>query len=478
MSDHPREACGVVGAFNVPDAASAVYLGLHALQHRGQESAGIVVSDGEHVRSRKGMGLLSTIFHQDDIRRLTGHIGVGHVRYSTTGASKPQNTQPLVMEYSEGLIAVAHNGNLVNAQHIRDEYEAYGSIFQTSTDSEVVVHIMAKPAHVAKPNNIAHCLGHHIRGAYSFIFLTRTRLMAARDPQGFRPLCLGRLDGGYVVASETCAFDQMSAEFIREIEPGEMITISETGLASESVVPEEERHPAHCIFEHVYFARPDSRIFGDSVHGVRRRLGRNLAREHPADADIVVPIPDGGNSAALGYSEGSGIPLDWGFIRNHYVGRTFLNPVQKGRDRAVHLKHNVVKDVVRGRRVVLVDDSLVRGTTMRRLVAAVREGGAAEVHLRISCPPNAFPCFYGVDFPTKKELIAATHTREEIEQALNVNSLRYLSIEGMLGATSLPDDHFCSACFSGQYPLPIDDQMDNKHRLGAQGMLLEEMAGP
>jgi amidophosphoribosyltransferase len=469
--------CGVFGIFGHPEAANLAYLGLHALQHRGQESAGIVVSDGEKIRSRKGMGLLSAVFDEEDIGRLQGHVGIGHVRYSTTGASKPQNTQPLVMEFSEGLLAIAHNGNLTNAEEIRDEYEAYGSIFQTSTDSEVVVHLMAKPAHVARPDNIAHCLGKHIKGAYSFVFMNNHRLIAVRDPQGFRPLSLARLDDGYMVASETCAFDQAGATFIREIEPGEIITIDESGVRSDTIVPEDQIRPAHCIFEHVYFARPDSYLFGDNVHAVRRRLGENLAREHGADADVVVAVPDGGNSAAMGYAHASGIPLDRGLIRNHYVGRTFLNPVQEGRDRAVILKHNVVKEVVRGRRVVLVDDSLVRGTTMRRLVSAVREAGAAEVHLRISCPPNKFPCYYGVDFPTRDELIAATHTREEIERALQVESLRYISIEGMLSAARIPSDQFCAACFSGTYPLPTNDRMENKYRLGAQQALLEELAG-
>jgi amidophosphoribosyltransferase len=473
----PREACGVVGVYNIENAAEIAYYCLHALQHRGQESAGIVVSDGHDVRSRKGMGLLSNVFSSEDLLRLPGRLGVGHVRYSTTGSSKPQNTQPLVLDYSEGLIAVAHNGNLTNAKRLRDEYEAYGSIFQTSTDSEVVVHLMARPEHVARPDNLAHCLGEHLSGAYSFVFMTHERLIAVRDPQGFRPLCLGRLDEGYIVASESVAFDQVGAEFVREIEPGEMITIDEKGLASTCIVPPERIRPAHCVFCHVYFARPDSVIFGDSVHQVRVNLGRNLAREHPVEADVVVPIPDGGNSSALGYSLESGIPLDWGLIRNHYVGRTFLNPLQSGRSRAVHLKHNVVKDVVRGKRVVLVDDSVVRGTTTRRLVQAVRNAGAAEVHLRIPCPPHRFPCYYGVDFSTRGELIASTHSLEEIESVLNADSVRYISIKGLLDATSIDQDHFCTACFSGEYPLESSDAMEDKYRLEERGgAYTEEMA--
>lgn len=471
--DKPREECGVVGVFNVPDAAEVAYLCLHALQHRGQESAGIVVSDGEHVRSKKGMGLLSNVFAGYDLKKLEGKNAVGHVRYSTTGASKPQNTQPLVLDYSEGLIAIGHNGNLTNAKSLRDEYEAYGSIFQTSTDSEVVVHLMAKPSHIAKPNNIAHCLGNHIEGSYSFVFMTRNKLMAVRDPGGFRPFALGKLDKGYIVASETVAFDQVGAEFIREVEPGEMITFEESGIKSEYIVPEKQIRPSYCIFEHVYFARPDSFIFGDSVHEVRKNLGINLAREHPVQADVVIPIPDGGICSALGFAAASKIPLEFGFIRNHYVGRTFLNPVQEGRSRAVQLKHNVVKHVVKGKRVVLVDDSLVRGTTMKQLVLGARKAGAKEVHLRIPCPAHKHPCYYGVDFATRGELMAANHSIPEMEKVLELDSLRYISVDGLLGATSQPKDHFCTACFTGNYPIKNPDEMCNKYRM-EQGSLITE----
>ncbi|MFH0910548.1 MAG: amidophosphoribosyltransferase [Planctomycetota bacterium] len=473
-----NESCGVVGAYNVPNAAEAVYLGLHALQHRGQESAGIVVSDGRNVRSRKGMGLLAAVFSAVDLQHLTGHIGAGHVRYSTTGSSKPQNTQPLVMDYAGGLIAVAHNGNLVNAQELRRSCEGRGSIFQTSTDSEIIVHLLAQPDHMARKDNLAHCLGEHLRGAYSFVFLAHRQILAARDPQGFRPLSLGTLGGGYVVASETCAFDQMGAEFLREIEPGELLTIDENGLQSERIVPKSEVRPAHCIFEHIYFARPDSVLFGDSVHLVRKRLGIHLAREHPADADLVAPIPDSGNSAAIGYALESGLPLDRGLIRNHYIGRTFLNPVPAERRRAAQLKHNVVKDVVRGKRIVLVDDSLIRGTTLRALVQFLQHAGAREVHLRISCPPNRFPCLFGVDFPTREELIAATHTREEIESLLRVRSLCYLSVEGMLSSVTPPADHFCTACFDNRYPIEPVDTMADKYRMERRGAQLEEETKP
>ncbi len=464
MDPECRHHCGLVGAYGVPDAAVVTYLGLHALQHRGQESAGIAVADGTTVRSRKGMGLLSQALPAEDLEQLPGHMAIGHVRYSTTGASKPQNIQPLVVDYSEGLIAIAHNGNLVNARMLRDEYEAYGSIFQTSTDSEVIVHIMAKPSHVAKANNIGHCLN-HVKGAYCFVFMRPDRVIAARDPQGFRPLCLGRLDEGYIVASETVAFDIVGAEFVREIAPGEMITIDADGIHSEIFAPTDRIKPAHCIFEQIYFARPDSVVFGENVHQVRHNLGRVLAQETAIDAEIVVAIPDSGYSAALGYCQASGLPLDRGLIRNHYVGRTFLAPVQSERVRGVTMKHNVVRDVVEGKRIVLVDDSLIRGTTVTELVHVLREAGAREIHLRISCPPNLNPCYYGIDFPTRRELIAANHTIDEMERMIGVDSLRYLSLAGMLSVVKLPSDHYCTACFSGRYSVIPEDGMDDKYSM-------------
>jgi len=457
--------CGVMGVYGLPEAALITYLGLHSLQHRGQESAGIVTSDGSKIRSRKGMGLLSQAIPSTELVNLPGHIAIGHVRYSTTGSSKPQNIQPLVVDYSEGLLAIAHNGNLVNARTLRDEYEAWGSIFQTSTDSEVTVHLLAKPTHVAKPNNIAHCLN-HVKGAYCFIFMREDRLIAARDPQGMRPLSIGKLENGYIVASETVAFDLVGATYIRDIEPGEMVTISDEGVKSEIFAPKEEISPAHCIFEHIYFARPDSNIFGENVHQVRYRLGQIMARENPVEADIVVAIPDSGYSAALGYCSESGYSLDRGLIRNHYVGRTFLAPAQKERVRAVNMKHNVVTDVVKGKRIILVDDSLIRGTTTKNLVRTLRENGAREVHMRISCPPNRFPCYYGIDFPTKEELLAANHSIEEMEKMLGVDSLRYISIEGMLSVVKLPKHHYCAACFNGKYPIPMQDTvMEDKYSM-------------
>jgi amidophosphoribosyltransferase len=463
--DHAcHDKCGLMAAWGLPDASELVWLGLHALQHRGQESAGIVACDNGKIRSRKGMGLLPRAVPAERLRDLPGEMAIGHVRYSTTGASKTQNIQPLVIDYSEGLVAIAHNGNLTNARTLRAEYEAYGSIFQTSTDSEIIVHLMAKPSHVARRNNIGHCLN-HVRGAYCFLFMRPDRIIAARDPKGFRPLALGRLDGGWVVASESVAFDLIGATFEREIEPGEMVTISREGVESEIFAPPSRIHPAHCIFEHIYFARPDSTIFGENVHTVRYRLGKALAEESMVPSDVVVAIPDSGYSSALGYCKASGLPLDRGLIRNHYVGRTFLAPLQAQRSRDVSLKHNVVPDVIRGRRVVLVDDSLIRGTTTTKLVRMLRRAGAKEIHLRISCPPNRFPCFYGIDFPTRTELIASENPVEEVERIVGVDSLRYLSLAGMLSAVKLPADHYCTACFTGRYPVPVEDALDDKYDL-------------
>lgn len=464
MDTECKHYCGIAGVYGVPESASLTWLMLHALQHRGQESAGVVSSDGETLRSAKGMGLLSQAVPPQKLPGLKGHVSIGHVRYSTTGSSKPQNIQPLVVDYSEGLIALAHNGNLVNARMLRDEYEAWGSIFQTSTDSEVLVHLMAKPSHVAKENNFGHCLN-HIHGAFCFVFMKEDSLMAARDPQGFRPLCLGKIDSGYVVASESVAFDLIGAKFIREIEPGELVTINRSGIKSEFFAPKEAIKPAHCIFEHVYFARPDSNIFGDNVHQVRYRLGETLAKESHVDADIVAAIPDSGYSAAMGYAREANLPMDRAFIRNHYVGRTFLAPVQKERVRAVNMKHNVVKEVVKGKRIILIDDSLVRGTTTTNLVKSLKEAGAKEVHMRISCPPNLHPCYYGVDFPSREELLAANHTIEEMETMLGVDTLRYISLEGMLDCVSLPDDNFCTACYTGKYPTEIIDDMYDKYSM-------------
>ncbi len=452
----PREACGLFGVFNVPDAGVVIHRGLFALQHRGQEGAGIVVSDGTKVRSIKGMGLLGEVFAQQSPASLPGAIGIGHVRYSTTGSSKPQNVQPLVAECADGLWAVAHNGNLTNARALRSAYAEAGAIFQTSTDSEVLVHLLADPMFRTRPRRVERALG-ELHGAYSFLLMTATQVMAARDPYGFRPLSIGRLGDGYVFASETCAIEQCGAEHVRDVLPGELVVVDEKGIRS-STFCEPVRGPlGQCIFEQIYFARPDSRLFGESVHAVRLELGRTLAREAEVAADVVVPIPDSGNSAALGYSQASGIPLDYGFIRNHYIGRTFIMPEAGQRSGSVDLKLALVPSVVRGKRVVIVDDSIVRGTTARRRVTALREAGAREVHMRIACPPILHPCFFGIDFPSRTDLIAANHPLTEISKFLGADSLAYLSLKGLLAAVGQPQD-YCTGCFSGRYPVAVDER--------------------
>ncbi|MEW6354847.1 MAG: amidophosphoribosyltransferase [Planctomycetota bacterium] len=450
-----REYCGIFGVWGAADAAVKTYYGLYALQHRGQESAGIVVSDGKQVVSRKGLGLLNEAVSRDELESLKGHLAVGHVRYSTTGSKRVQNIQPLVIEYSQGLIAVAHNGNLVNARTLRAEYEARGSIFQTSTDSEVIVHLLADPDHVYRPDRIGHCLN-HLKGAYSFLLMTPTQMIAARDPLGFRPLCIGKIGDAHVVASETCAFDLLGAQYLGEVDAGELVTIDENGLRAERFAHSGKR--SQCVFEHIYFARPDSFIFGVNVHTVRMNLGRNLAIEHPADADAVIAIPDSGISAAMGYSIASGIPLDRGFVRNHYVGRTFIMP--EGRSHGVDIKLNVVRPVVQGKRIVVIDDSIVRGTTSKKRLKMLRDAGAKEIHMRVSCPPIRHPCFYGIDFPTKTELFAAEHSEEEMRDFLGVDSLRYQSVQGLLASLGEQANHYCVACFTGQYPVLPEEKME------------------
>ena len=470
MDDSVGHHCGVFGAYNVPGAAGITYYGLFALQHRGQESAGIVVSDGKKIESHKGMGLVTEVFPKSEMAKLTGHIAVGHVRYSTTGSSRAQNIQPLVVNYSKGLRAVAHNGNLVNAKQLRGELEAQGSIFQTSTDSEVLPHLMARPENsVEGVVDLARCL-RKLQGAYSFVLMTRDKLIGARDPQGFRPLILGRMGGGgrlgvigegYILCSETCALDQVGAEMIREIEPGEIVTIDSDGINSSWIVPRGSSQPAHCIFEHVYFARPDSHIFGDDVHAVRIKLGERLAEEHPVEADVVFAVPDSGNAGAIGYSRRSGIPLDMGFIRNHYVGRSFIKPNQEERESVVAMKFNVVRGAVAGKRVVVVEDSLVRGTTFKKQAEILKRHGAREVHLRITCPPTLNACYYGIDFPSKEELVASRlKTIPAIAEWLGVDSLGYISIQGLLAAVSQNPKHYCTACWTGKYPVPPLDEMN------------------
>jgi len=460
MGDQPHEACGVCGVYGVRNAALSLYRGLFSLQHRGQEGAGMAVSDGTRVRTCRGEGLVSEVFSKATLDRLAGFLGIGHVRYSTTGSSRPENIQPLVVECVDGVWAVAHNGNLVNASKLRQMYQESGSIFQTSTDSEILLHLLADPMFRHRPGRVCRALA-ELEGAFSFVLMTADCLMAARDRFGFRPLSVGRLGEGYVVASETCALGQLGAVHERDVEPGELVVIDSSGLHSHFFAEADGARRAHCVFELVYFARPDSHVFGECVHNIRVEYGRRLAREHPASADIVIGIPDSGSLAALGYSRESGIPLDCGFIRNHYIGRTFIMPEEVGRAEGVDLKLAVVPEVVRGRRVVVVDDSIVRGTTARRRVAVLREAGAKEVHMRVSCPPTAHPCFFGIDFPTRAELIASSKSVDEIKDFLGVDSLGYLSCEGLL-APLKDRDGYCHACFTGRYPVDISGAAGKK----------------
>jgi len=458
MASDKKESCGLFGIFGDKDAVMKTYFGLHSLQHRGQESAGIASSNGEFINCHREMGKVTRVFRSGSglLQKLANPIAIGHVRYSTTGSSKAVNSQPFLSEYSQGQVALAHNGNLINASVLRDEYEAYGSIFKSTSDTEIITHLLAKPTHIRKPDPLAHVL-HHLQGAFSLLFLFADRIEAARDQYGIRPLCIGRMDkGAYVVASETCAFDAVGAKFVREVEPGEIVRLDKDGLHSRFFVSAGSVKPAHCIFEHIYFAKQNSHIFGENVHQFRKKLGRALAEQHPADADVVIPVPDSGTSAAIGFAEQSGMPFDMGLVRSHYVGRTFISPEQKIRELEVKLKLAVVKEVVDGRRVVVVDDSIVRGTTTRGKIRTLRKAGAREIHMRVSCPPIRYPCFYGVDFPTKEELLANNRNLEQIRDFLEVDSVGYMSLEGLLGCASLPNDHYCTACWTGSYPIPIE----------------------
>jgi amidophosphoribosyltransferase len=457
FSPEKKEECGLFGIFGDPDAVQKTYFGLHSLQHRGQESAGIASSDGEVIQCYKEMGTVARVFRAGSgiLEKLANPIAIGHVRYSTSGSSKAQNGQPLLAEYSRGQVAVAHNGNLVNAGLLRDEYEAHGSIFKCTSDTEIIIHLLAKPTHQGKPDPLGHVLN-HLQGAYSLVFLFSDHIEAARDPYGVRPLCIGQTEkGAYVVASETCALDGIGAKFIREVEPGEIVRLDKKGLHSRFFVRKGDVTPAHCIFEHVYFSKQNSRIFGENVHEFRKKLGRQLAIEYPVKADVVIPVPDSGTPAAIGYAQEAGIPFDMGLVRSHYIGRTFIAPDPKLRALDVRLKLAVVKEVVAGKRIVVVDDSIVRGTTTRGKIRTLRQAGAKEIHMRVSCPPIRFPCYYGVDFPTKEELLANNRTLDQIRDFLEVDSVGYLSLEGMLACASLPANHYCTACWSGKYPIPI-----------------------
>jgi amidophosphoribosyltransferase len=453
-----KESCGLFGIFGDEQAVQKTYVGLHSLQHRGQESAGIASSNTDTIRCHTGMGMIRRVFRSSSglLEKLANPIAIGHVRYSTTGVSKVVNSQPLLAEYSRGQVAVAHNGNLVNASLLRDEYEAHGSIFKSTSDTEIIIHLLAKPTHVAKPDPLAHVLN-HLQGAYCLLFLFADRIEAGRDPYGIRPLCIGQTEkGSFAVASETCALDAIGAKFIREVEPGEIVRLDKDGLSSRFFIKPGDVTPAHCIFEHIYFAKQNSAIFGENVHEFRKKLGRQLATEMPADADVVIPVPDSGTSAAIGYAEQSNLPFDMGMVRSHYIGRTFISPDQKLRELEVNLKLSVVKEAICDKRVVVVDDSIVRGTTTRGKIRTLRQAGAKQIHMRVSCPPIRFPCFYGVDFPTKEELLANNRDLEQIRDFLEVDSVGYLSLESLLSCAALPADHYCTACWTGKYPIPID----------------------
>ena len=460
MQEYPKHYCGVFGIYNHPNAADLTYYGLYALQHRGQESAGLVTYDGCQFHAHKGMGLVSQIFDADVLKKLPGRVAVGHTRYSTTGSSHIRNAQPLTADTSKGQIAIAHNGNLTNAAQLREELEANGSIFQTTVDSEIIVHLMAQPRLGSSENNIIQSV-RRIEGAYSLVIMTEHELVGVRDPHGFRPLSLGRLDDGWVLASETCAFDLIGAKFVRDVDPGEIVIIDKNGVRSIQAFPDQERR-AFCIFEYVYFARPDSTISNRNVYRVRVEMGRQLARERQIEADIVVPVPDSGNCAALGYSMESGIPFEMAFVRNHYIGRSFLQPSQLIRDFNVRVKLNLIKELVEGKRVIIVDDSIVRGTTSKARVNNLKEAGAKEVHVLVSCQPHMHPCVYGIDFPDRTKLMAANHSIDEIRKYLNADSLGYLSQKGMIKATGLPSTSFCMACFNGDYPVKYDPNLDKE----------------
>src|SRR4051812_43580534 len=472
-NDKFRDECGVVAIYSHPEAETLAYLGLHALQHRGQESAGIVTSNGMALHIHKAMGLVADIFTEKKLAKLRGTLAIGHTRYSTAGDSALLNAQPIMVQSNKGMMALAHNGNLVNAQEIRAQLEAQGSIFQTNSDTEVIVHLIALSKEQTLPEAMADAL-RRVEGAFSLVMISPDRIFAARDPRGFRPLAMGRIpkqagekQDTVVFASETCAFDLIGATFERDVKPGELIVIGPEGLTSRFYAPTLAQ--SSCIFEHVYFSRPDSRVFGRAVQDSREELLRQLARQAPVEAALVVPVPDSGVTAAMGYSAESGIPFRFGLIRNHYVGRTFIEPRQTVRDFGVKLKLNPVRALLEGRRVVLIDDSIVRGTTSRKIVRMIRNAGAKEVHMRVSCPPTISPCFYGVDTPSKKELIAANKSVEEIRDFIGADSLSYLSLEGLKQACGDGDKTtYCSACYTGKYPTNWVDLEDVQPASAAQ----------
>ena len=463
MLDKFHDECGVVGVYGHLDAANLVYLGLYALQHRGQESAGIAASSNGKMHLEVGMGLVADVFSDVRLKKLPGNIAVGHNRYSTTGVSRVKNAQPCLIEYSGGTMAMGHNGNLVNASEIRKELGVAGAIFQSTNDSEVIVHLMAQSRRNSFVDRAVAALS-QVKGAYSIVLMSENELVAARDPQGFRPLCLGKLDGAYIVASESCVMDLVEAEFVREIEPGELILINQFGV--KSFHPFQKASTKQCVFEHIYFSRPDSYLFGHSVYSTRKLMGKALAREKPVEADVVVPVPDSGVISAMGYSEEAKIPFQMGLIRNHYVGRTFIEPQSQIRNFGVKIKLNAVKPVIEGKRVIIIDDSIVRGTTSKKIVRMLREVGAREVHVRISSPPTTHSCFYGIDTPTKGELIASNMDIDQTCEYLGADSLHYMSLEKMLEIFGEQKDDFCAACFDGRYPIDVTGSDGNTKQLG------------
>ena len=457
-SGRPREDCGIFAIYGHEDAARLTFFGLFALQHRGQESAGIVSSDGCNVSEHKGMGLASDVFKEATLQKLPGKLAIGHVRYSTTGSSTLSNAQPFLVHFGDEYYALAHNGNIINAQKLREELESSGSIFQSTMDSEVIIHLMAPHLKHGLEKALVTALS-RVEGAYSLIMLTRDKIIAARDTRGFKPLALGKLNGSFVVASETCAFDLVDAQYVRDVEPGEILIIDQQGVKSIKPFPTVKH--CHCIFELIYFARPDSQIFGQNVYLYRKRLGHELAREYRPDIEIVMPFPDSGTYAALGYAEESGHTFEMGMIRNHYIGRTFIQPTQLMRDFGVRVKLNPVKPLLAGKKVLIVEDSIIRGTTSRNRVKNLREIGIKELHMGVSCPPTLFPCPYGIDFSSKGELIAAKKENEKaIAEFIGLDSLHYLTVEGMLKATGMPEDCFCLACYTGNYPIAPPEKID------------------
>jgi amidophosphoribosyltransferase len=455
LDDKFHDECGLFAVWNHTEAANVVYLGLYALQHRGQESAGIASTDGHHFQVEKAMGWVADVFSRERLKRLPGHRAIGHVRYSTAGSSNLRNAQPISANTAHGPVAIAHNGNLVNAEALREELEKDGAVFQSSSDTEVILHLVARAEGATLVEQLARAL-QRVKGAYTLLLLTPDSVIAVRDPSGFRPLTLGRLGESWVLASETCALDLMEARVERDVEPGEILVVDERGLTS--LKPFRPADRLQCVFEYVYFARPDSVLWGRNVHTVRKALGHQLAREHPVPADLVIPVPDSGVGAALGFAEESGLPYDTGLVRNHYVGRTFIEPQQGIRHFGVKVKLNPNREVLDGKRVVVIDDSIVRGTTSRKIVKMIRAAGAREVHVRISSPPIQWPCYYGIDTPTRRELIGSSHKVEEIQRYLGADSLGYLSLEGMLKATGSDPNHFCHACFTGQYQVGFESE--------------------